>query len=220
MNRQTRYARFAAVATLALGGGAMANPVDGGYFDGPLCDNHGPLVAREELGLLGIFPPDEAIDSFAQPTQLIACPMTDDPTVPNALVTMLNLTTKHWTDLFYVADPETTFSNIDGDAFSVLAPGVTTPAMRIDFLGGNKPLVFESMTPDGIFEPGETWQFIVQDYGNAFGISPAAFASLDFAGASGGDSLSAASIVQLVPAPGSAGLLCAAGLLGLRRRRG
>lgn len=207
-------------AAIMLGAGlASANPVDGEYSDGPLCDNHGFLRAIEELGT-SPFPQDELIDATWQPTNLVACSMTDDPSFPNALVTIVNLSGRYWDNLFYVADPETSFSNVDGLAMSYAAPGVVTEAFRIDWVGGNRPLVFESMAVDNVFEPGEMWQFIVQDYGNAFGLGPDAMSSLDFSGASAGDSFSAASIVQMVvPAPGSAALLALGGLLAVRRRR-
>jgi hypothetical protein len=46
----------------------------------------------------------------------------------------------------------------------VNAPGVTADAFKIDgtvTLGANNPLFGESGTVNEIFEPGETWRFIV-----------------------------------------------------------
>ena len=210
-----------ALAALTLAAGlAAANPVDGEYTDGPRCDNHGFLNAIEELGTAPFFPQDELIDTVWTVTQQPACLASDDPTLPNALVEMTNLTGKYWDNLFYVADPETTLSNVDGFGMSYAAPGAITPAFRIDSFGANKNLVFESMAFDGIFEPGEVWAFIIQDYGNAFGLTPDLMGSLDFAGASGGDSMSTGSVVQfVVPAPGSLALLGLGGLTIARRRR-
>lgn len=207
--------------TLCLGAGmAAANPVDGEYSDGPRCDNHGFLRAIEELGEGPLFPQDELISTVWTLTQEPACPRSDNIDIPNALVEMTNLSGRYWRNLFYVADPETTLTNEDGLAMSYAAPGVMTQAFRIDALGANRNLVFESMAADGVFEPGETWAFIIQDYGNAAGLPPA-FGSLDFAGASGGDSLSTGSVVQFViPAPGTLALLSAGGLAAARRRRG
>lgn len=215
-NRTTRTC----VATLSLAAGiAGANPVDGEYVDVAQCDNHGFLRAIEELGDGPLFPQDELIQTVWTLTPQSACPGSDDPNIPNVLVDMRNLSGRAWTDLFYVADPETFISNVDGMAMSYAAPGVITPAFRIDALGMNKNLVFESMGSNHIFEPGESWQFIIDDYANAAGIAPS-FGSLDFAGASGGDAISSGSIVQfVVPAPGSAALLGLAGLACLRRRR-
>ena len=209
------------LASLLLAAGlASANPVDGEYNDGPICANHGFLRAIEALGTGPLFPADELIDAHWSFIQQPACPMSDDPNMPNVIVEMTNLTGKYWNNLFYVADPETSLSNVDGMAMSYAAPGAVTPAFRIDSVGMNRNLVFESLTPDGIFEPGEIWGFIIQDYTNAFGLTPDLMGSLDFAGASGGDSHSSGSIVQfVVPAPGSLALLGLGGLAIARRRR-
>jgi len=207
------------LASLLLAAGlASANPVDGEYNDGPSCDNHGFLRAIEELGTAPLFPQDELIETGWTFTQQPACPASDDPSMPNARVRMTNLTGKYWDNLFYVADPETSLSNVDGLAMSYAAFGVVTESFRIDSVGMNRNLVFESMTPDGIFEPGEIWDFIIQDYGNAAGLPPHLMGSLDFAGASSGDSHSTGSVVQFVPAPGSLALLGLGGLATLRRR--
>ncbi|MCC6677111.1 MAG: PEP-CTERM sorting domain-containing protein [Phycisphaerales bacterium] len=217
-----------AIATLtlsALAACALANPVDGRYFDRPDgCDPHGPRIAFEELGTGPLFPFDERIEAVSTFTQSPACPMDDDPSMINALVVMTNLTTTTWRDLFYVGDIQTTFSNIDGIASTDEAPppgSLATLAFRIDSVGMNRPLVFESIVADGLFQPGETWHFIIQDYANTLGLPPSLMGSLDFSGGSVGDLDSSGSIVQfLVPAPGSAGLLlAAAGLTSARRRR-
>lgn len=215
----TTKTTIALTSLLIAAGLASANPVDGEYNDGPFCDNHGFLRAIEELGTAPLFPQDELILTVWTPTQQVACPGSDDPTMPNVLVEMTNLTGKYWDNLFYVADPETALSNVDGLAMSYAAPGAVTESFRIDALGMNRNLVFESMTVDGIFEPGEVWAFIIQDYGNAFGLTPDLMGSLDFAGASAGDSFSTGSVVQFVPAPGSLALLGLGGLLTVRRRR-
>jgi hypothetical protein len=218
MNTRTK-AILAIVAALA--GSAMASPVNGVYLDGPDCDINGPRQAVEEIGTV-IFPADELVATSSSQTTLSSC-LTDDPTLSNFLITMTNLTGKDWTDLFYVADVETTISNADGEAASAVVPGTRTLAFRIDSVGSNTPLVFESMGSNGIFEAGETWQFILQDYTNAAGGPPEAFSSFDFAGASTafpGITDSTGSIVQfLVPAPSSVALLGLGGMMTLRRRR-
>ena len=219
MNTKTRTALTIAFASLA--GIAAAEPVDGGYFDQPTCDNHGPQIFQEEFGDPSVFASDEAFAHAATFTNLSACVMTDSPTIPNALVQITNLTGRFLEDLYYVADEGTTFSNIDGGAFGAGSPTVRTPAFRIDELGMNQNLVFESMTFDGILEPGETWQFIVQDYGNAAGLAPDAFFSVGLAGDSPNFGIvdSSASIVSTnIPAPASA-VLGLMGLSLLRRKR-
>lgn len=215
----------AALTLAAFASIAAANPVDGRYVDLPNgCDAHGTRFAREELGTGPLFPRDELVIADDNFTQQSACPMDDDPLIPNRLLFLHNLTTTTWRDLFYVGDVETTFSNVDGIASTDVIPSpgsVATLAFRIDSLGMNRNLVSESMIADGLLQPGEVWQFIVQDYKNTLGLPPSLMGSLDFAGGSIGDSDSAASIVQfLVPAPGTAGLmLAAAGFTGTRRRR-
>ncbi|GAB4386163.1 MAG: hypothetical protein Kow0022_14400 [Phycisphaerales bacterium] len=212
-------------ATLLLASAAsiaLANPVSGQYFDMSTCDSHGTRFAREELGTF-IFPPDELIDATSFETLLSACPMEDDPNMPNYLVEMVNLTGRDWTDLFYVANLETRLSNVDGAAWSAAAPGAVGQAFRIDATGLNRNLVWESINSDGVFQAGETWQFIIQDYVNFAGGAAHEFASLDFAGASGlfpGGMFSTGSIVQfVVPSPGSLAMLGLGGAMLGRRRR-
>jgi hypothetical protein len=212
------------IALLGTAGGVSANPVDGRYIEDPRCDDFGPLIAIEELGNSPLFATDERIDAAATFTQEAACiGEPDDPGLPNALVVMTNLTGRTWTDLFYVGDVQTLFTNVDGFATSDEAPppgSFLTLAFRIDALGLNRPLVFESFAADGIFVPGETWHFIIQDYTNTLGLPAGAMGSLDFAGGSFADPMSSGSIVQfIVPAPGSAGLAATTLALGIRRRR-
>ncbi len=217
----TRSALTALLAS-AVAAPAFAFPVDGDYFDAAGCDDHGPLQAIEELGTAPLFPTDELIRTGATFTELSACVVTDDASIPNALVEMTNLSGRAWTDLFYVGDGETSFSNVDGFATTNEAPppdSLLTFAFRIDAVGNNRPLVFESMNADGVFEDGESWQFIVQDFSNSLGLGPGAMGSLDFAGGSFGEQLSAASIVQFVPAPGAGALFGLSLIAAARRRR-
>lgn len=203
-----------------LAAGAVANPVNGTYFDVPNCDNHGILQAREELGTGPLFPADELIDAQATFTADPACIMSDDPLIPNALVVMTNLSGRDWTDLFYVGDPDVFFSNHDGEAESAAAPGVRGLAVKLDWGGVNRALVFESMVVDGVFQAGETWHFILQDYSDSTGIGPSFMGSLDFAGASSLAFDSTGSIVQfVVPSPGALAVLGLGGVLAGRRRR-
>ncbi len=208
---------------LGMGAAALALPVDGRYLEDPRCDDFGPLIAVEELGTTAVFPTDERIEAISTFTQDAACiGEPDNPSIPNSLVVMTNLTGRAWNDLFYVGDVQTSFTNIDGFATSdeVPPPGsFLTFAFRIDSIGLNRPLVFESMTADGIFEVGETWHFIIQDYTNSLGLPADALGSPDFSGGSFADPMSSGSIVQfIVPTPASAALLGLAALT-IRRRR-
>ena len=208
---------------LACSPAVYADFVDGIYLDLPRCDNHGFRQATEELGDPSVFSPGQQIDHVSTFLEQTACFMTDDPQMPNALVSMTNLTDRSWTDLFYVGDPSTTFTNVDGVGDAGVFPDLSGLAFRIDSVGLNRPLVFESIAANDIFEPGETWNFIVQDYASPIG-PPDSFFSIGFADASTAViETSAASIVHFpVPEPGCAALMMAAGLAGLlggRRKR-
>lgn len=205
----------------------LAVPTDVIYNDLPHCD---PLLVPQrvdELGLGPVFPLDELISAAATFTQQVACPA-DNPEIPNALVVMTNLTTTPWAHVWYVADPffdtgavGTTISNFDGvvDGISPLPrPG---QAFKIDTVGINRPLVFESIAANGIFEPGETWHFIIDDYVNTGGLSPALFDSIGVASLSAGGPPSSGSIIAVpIPEPGTVVLLIVGMLaLGIWRSR-
>ena len=85
----------------------------------------------------------------------------------------------------------------------------------------NKPLVFESMNVDEVFEAGETWDFIIQDFVNDLGGPPAPFDSIGIASLSTGFPPSTGSIIA-VPEPSSLALctlLGGIGAFGVWRRR-
>ena len=175
----------AVLVIVAAGASAVAHPVSGTYVDGVYCDNHGALTAQEELGRQPLFPMDERINTDSWTTTETACPATDDLAIPNKMVLMINLSGREWEDLFYVADcPWTDLSNWDGEAEDADAPGLMGKAFRIDSVGANSPLFYESIAADGVLQVGESWQFIVQDYTNAFGLGAWEIDSLGFAGAS------------------------------------
>ena len=65
--------------------------------------------------------------------------------------------------MWYVADfPDTRITNWDGSVNGSLA-------FKIDNVGINQPLIGESINVNGIFEPGEIWDFIIDGYQNNFG---------------------------------------------------
>ncbi len=188
--------------------------VKGVYRDLPTCDNHGDRSASEELGDPSVFSAGQQIDHVATFTDVVACDVGDNPNIPNSLVVVTNRTKRHWRDLYYVGDPSTSFSNVDGFGDAGVSPNLSGLAFRIDSVGDNRPLVFESLTPDNVFEPGEEWRFVVQDYASPLGPADSFF-SVGFADASVTPfEVSAASIVQFVPEPAFA-LQLLAGVVAL-----
>lgn len=192
---------------LALSTLVHADEVDGIYRDLPTCDNHGDRVASEELGDPAIFSKGQQIDHAATFISQSACLPGDNPNIPNALVVITNRTNRSWTDLYYVGDPTTQFTNVDGFGDAGVNPQVNGLAFRIDSVGVNRPLVFESAIANNVFEPGEQWHFIVQDFSSPIGPADS-FTSVGFADASVTlVETSAASIVHFVPEPATTALL-------------
>jgi len=164
-----------------------------------------------ELGwgptLGGPFPTTQEITSAnLGEVAYVPCPV-DYQTGVNYLISIGNLTGVNWTEVYYVADPETFISNVDEGVGEVgFAPGLS---FKIDAVGANTPLVFESMTMDGIFEAGEIWHFVMQDYANPLwpGLGgPEIYDSLGIGGASPGFPSSTGSIVA-VPEPATVMML-------------
>lgn len=204
----------------ATGAGAM--PIVAPYAELPPCDAHSitlmdelgnplppPVGVVPPFGGPGPFPADEAIASMSLPGQHFGCIADPLMSGPDFFVHILNLTATSWTDLFFVADEGNYFNNHDGMILGGLA-------MRIDAVGVNTPLLFENMTVDGIFEPGEEWIFLVLDW---FGPAPPSiFDSIGVGAGSGGFPPSTASIVAN-PIPLPSALLLLVSAFGLLRRR-
>lgn len=175
------------------------------------------LVVPLDVHELGnLFPVNESIasDIYDPDFQYTPCLENPDTQIPNPLVLIQNQGTWTWFDVWYVADAEETFlQNYDGVVNGALA-------FKIDNIGLNTPLVFESMTLDNIFEPGEVWGFVIQDYQNVPGLPASAFGSIGVGVFSKGDQISSGSIIA-IPAPGAILLGgIGVGLVGwLRRRR-
>jgi len=205
-------------AVLAVAGTAGAVPQFVQSLETPHCDVLMPLSLVDELGHVSVFPVGERIDAFWAPTPLSACPMSDNPNIPNVIVNMINLNTITFSDVHYVADPAnaaipgTTISNEDG----LVNAG---QAFRIDKLGVNTPLVGESMGQNGLFEPGEAWRFVIDDYQNALGLPADAFLSIGVGAASPGGPSTGSIIALPFPEPASLGLAALAVPFAARRRQ-
>jgi len=214
---------------------AAGVPLEVYSIDGP----QDPLLLNgpvHELGELGefVFPLEELIESYWMETDETACPEPgDDPGIPNILVSMTNLTGIDWYDVHYVSDlvfpnnshpangspvPGALISNFDGWIGNA---GLADheEAFKIDSIGINTPLVFESLIIDNIFQAGETWNFIIQDYTLPLAGSPTPFDSVGIASLSTGYPPSTGSIVAVIPEPATIGLLALGGLVLVRSRK-
>ena len=170
-------------------------------------------------GMIGPFPKDEEIAAYSYEKHLTVCDETDDPDVPDAVVSIMNLTQppRTFKALWYIGNPNTFLSNVDGVVsqlgFEKYGHG---KAFLIDAKGKNRPLISESLINNNKFDPNETWEFIIQDF-QAGGPAGSAhdLASIGVAGASLLHVDSSGSIIGIpVPEPTSIGLLML-GMLGI-----
>lgn len=169
------------------------------------------------------FPADEYIDAEFVSLGGPSCLASNGGGV-DLVIAITNLTGRNFVELWYVADVGTTITNFDG-VVSQIPPGSDAlPTFRIDALGSNRPLVSESIDTNGVFEIGETWEFILQDYSSI--IAPDLLRSVGLGFNSPlppADAPSSGSIlarVQPVPEPARALLsLLALGVVLARRQR-
>jgi len=163
----------------------FASPTKVTHIDDPFhCDPLSIPIEVDEIGDERVFPKDEILQHDTQTTFRPVCTQHDSADIPNQLVTIRNETGRAHKEVWYVADTETRISNWDGFADNLnlfIRPGHA--AFRIDHqrsdpTGHHHPLQFESQNFDGIWEVGETWQFVLQDYENTLGIAADSFMSI------------------------------------------
>ena len=223
-----KHLMIASLCVLFASTTVLANLTQVIYGDGP----QDPLFVPSLVHELGTSPgfdthPDELISAVDTVTFETVCfdPATpDDPAVPNTLVSMRNLTGLYWGEVWYVADwDETLHSNYDGWVTDTPGSFMGT-AFRIDDKLNNPldihtPLVFESLTPDGIFEPTETWNFVIQDYSNGLGKPASALGGIGVPSTTFTADFSSGSIIAVqVPEPATMVMLGLGGLVFRKRK--
>ena len=207
-----------AIALFSMSGAALANVVTVYTDSNSIQDDWTISGVYDELGPQPTFPADEAMGVGEYESAVddnIVCP-TDYLGGTNMTVYVTNLTSQSYTDVYYVADPETNLTNWD-ELVGNAGLGDAKKAFKIDKVGENQPLLTESISADGIWQPNEAWAFVIQDYSNTLNLAPNLFGSLGIASLSSGDSVSSGSI--LVPEPATLSLLALGGLAVLIRRR-
>ena len=218
MKRLTITSLYVLAALMFCASPVMAYIIDVYTEPDPIQDDWQLRGEVDELG--NQFPPDEMIDSMVVMWQgHVPCPKEFQEFAVQ--VRIINRTHMTFPELYYVADLEsTTLTNYDEWVGQVNAAGIVTQpwlAFKIDAVGENTPLVYEDR-PNGLFEPGEAWEFVIQDYRNIFGLSPAAYRSVgSIAALSSHDGFSSGSIIT--PEPTTIVLLGLGSLVCLRKRK-
>lgn len=198
---------------------AFAIPLIVNHGDAANCD---PLFVPQQVDEIGLpvggFPPGELLASSDVGPGPPVCIPSNETGLIDPIVSITNLNAVAFTEVWYVADPDTIISNHDG--FVIPAGGTLLKAFRIDTVGINTPLLFESFAADGVWSPGETWDFVIQDYFNAFGLLPSALGSIGLGSPALLSSGSIIAIPVVIPVPAAAWLFGGAlAGLGVFRRR-
>ncbi len=198
---------------------AAAMPVQGQFInDTTHCDNPPDTALSDELGDAAVFPINEQLVITVSLVAKTVC--VPDDGLPNEYdVRMVNIGTITWKDVFFVVDAGVNFAlgNYDGWVQDLNNPGFTE-AFRIDALGSNNNLYFETKTSDGLLEPGEAWSFYITNFNAAGGPRFDSVGQFSVSSAWGSQS-NASILANPVPEPATMALLGLGGLSALRRRR-
>jgi len=155
---------------------AFATPIEAIIIDVPSCDSVDALLLHELGENNPLFPPtfpvpfplDELIEASADNGPTVCVP--DDAFPDNDwVVTITNLSPLDWHGLYFVVDGSIPLGNMDG--FEI-TNGVPAAAFRIDSVGVNPNLISESIALDGVFQSGETWEFLVTNFGGILFTAP------------------------------------------------
>jgi hypothetical protein len=223
MKRHSIQLVLFATVSLSAAVAANANPVAGQFVNDSRGDAIDDLQLTREIGDAQLFPIGDAIiyhDHRA--TSPVGVP--DDGIANDWTVHMTNMSSQSFTNLFFVADFGAAIGNADGIVIDTIgAPGIGTDAFRIDAIGINANLLSESIAPDGIFQPGEEWEFAVTNFNTGANSFPPALVSPGvFSGSSpmqtfGGTNASILGVT--VPEPSTLSIFAVMALTSLRRRR-
>jgi hypothetical protein len=214
--KRTTANLLAAAAIAGLSTAAWAVPTQVVGADTPGCDVLNIPLNVDELGT-NVFPTNELISSkWLGPTTILACP-TSAGAITSQLIEITNLTTTTWNQVWYVGDPGTTITNEDGIVAGQHALLINKLATDL-----NSPLVFESGPVDNMFQPGETWDFVLDGYFNQFGLTPELFGQVGVPDTFPIPPIASGNIIAtpLIPEPSAVSMvmLGACALLARRRR--
>jgi hypothetical protein len=160
-------------SSLALSQAVHAVPVTAVYTEDSRCDIIPQQILTHELGEIGFFPINEALQIFVSPATANICSAPDG--IQNEFtIQIINVSGIAWQNLFFNGNLGSFVGNADGSIIDIVnAPGVTTDAFRIDgtvTLGVNNNLLNESGPVDEILDPGESWRFHVDNFRGGVGV--------------------------------------------------
>lgn len=219
--------RFTPLLILSLGligiaPHAGAVPISGTFTDDARGDALPDQPLAQELGDVLIFPAASAI-AYHDHRYNLTIGVPDDGIANDWTVHMENVSGQAWKDLYFVADLGATIGNADGRVADLLGPAnVFCDAFHIDAAGANANLLSESLTADGIFEPGEEWEFAVSNFNTGLNslaptlITPGLFAGSSPIGGIGGNNASI--LASPVPEPSMAVVFGLCGAVMFLRR--